>query len=392
MKGIYEQIAAYIDAHQEEMVQVLRNLVLLEGHYSEKENVEKAMDYYCDLLIKEGFTLEKHPVAANRAGVIVADLGKDRQKKPVLLSGHFDTVFMSGSWGEEPFREEDGKVYGPGVIDMKGGDVMALYVVKALNHIGFNERPIRLILVGDEEADHVGSNGDVEVIEGSRGCLCAFNMEFGDMQNRLVIGRKTQHTFHVKVHGVGGHAGNDVLTGRNAVLEAAWKMVEIAKLANMEIGTTITPSVVRGGENSSSIPDVCEFSVDTRLPSTEEIERVYKGIQNIVEHSYIEGTSAEYTVDVAKFQPYSETEGISRLFELVNSTALEVGMEPFGKVHRGGVADSGNIAAAGVPVLDGCGLVGEFAHNKKEYGILDVMYNRTKLLAYVITKLGTFEA
>ena len=373
------------------MNQVLMNLVNLEGHYAEKENVEKAMAYLCGLLEEEGFRLTRHEVAEDRAGVVTAILGEDRPGKPVLLSGHVDTVFHTGAFGSPACRIEDGKIYGPGVIDMKGGDVMALYIAKALNHIGYTERPIKIILVGDEEADHVGNNADETIIQESRGCICAFNMEPGDMKNRLVIGRKTQHTFFVSVEGVGGHAGNDVLTGKNALLEAAFKVVDISKLANLEIGSSVTPSIINAGRQSSAIPDHCEFAVDIRFNTPEEGQRLHEGIEGIIAHSYIPGTTASFRTDIAKFVPYNETEGIARMHDMVNDIARELGMPEFGKVHRGGVSDSGNIVAAGVPTLDGMGIVGEFAHNTREYGILQTMYDRTKLVAYTITRLEEYE-
>lgn len=391
MNNIYEEISSYIDLHREEMTQILVDLVNLEGHYTEKEQVEKAMDFYCDLLKQEGFEIHKFEVADNRAGIITALLGADRPGKPILLSGHFDTVYRTGAFGSPACRVEDGKIYGPGVIDMKGGDVMALYIAKALNHIGYREHPIKMILVGDEEADHVGNLADQKIIEESRGCLCAFNMEPGDMQNRLVVGRKTQHTFFVTVDGVGGHAGNDVLTGKNALLEAAMKVVDIAKLADLSAGSSVTPSIFHSGNQSSAIPDHCEFAVDIRFSTPEEGERLHRGIIQAIEHTYIPGTTAGYRIDIARFVPYNETEGITKLYNLLSGLADQLGMPKFSKIQRGGVSDSGNIVAAGVPTLDGLGIVGEFAHNLKEYGILQSMYDRTKLLTYAITHLNQID-
>ncbi len=388
MDNIYEKISSYIDSHRDEMNQTLVDLVNLEGHYTEKEQVEKAMDFFCGLLEQEGFEIQKFQVAENRAGIITALLGKDRPGKPVLLSGHFDTVFRTGAFGSPACRIRDGKIYGPGVIDMKGGDVMALYIAKALNHIGYKDHPIKMILVGDEEADHVGNLADQKIIEESRGCLCAFNMEPGDMKNRLVVGRKTQHTFFVTVDGVGGHAGNDVLTGKNALLEAAMKVVDIAKLADLPAGSSVTPSIFHAGNQSSAIPDHCEFAVDIRFSTLEEGERLHKGIIQAIERAYIPGTTSSYRIDIARFVPYNETEGIGKLYDLLSGLAAELGMPEFSKIQRGGVSDSGNIVAAGVPTLDGLGIVGEFAHNLKEYGLLQSMYDRTKLLAYAITHLN----
>ncbi len=388
MDNIYEKISSYIDLHRDEMNQTLVDLVNLEGHYTEKEQVEKAMDFFCGLLEQEGFEIQKFQVAENRAGIITALLGKDRPGKPVLLSGHFDTVFRTGAFGSPACRIGDGKIYGPGVIDMKGGDVMALYIAKALNHIGYKDHPIKMILVGDEEADHVGNLADQKIIEESRGCLCAFNMEPGDMKNRLVVGRKTQHTFFVTVDGVGGHAGNDVLTGKNALLEAAMKVVDIAKLADLPAGSSVTPSIFHAGNQSSAIPDHCEFAVDIRFSTLEEGERLHRGIIQAIERAYIPGTTSSYRIDIARFVPYNETEGIGKLYDLLSGLAAELEMPEFSKIQRGGVSDSGNIVAAGVPTLDGLGIVGEFAHNLKEYGLLQSMYDRTKLLAYAITHLN----
>ncbi|MBT9775681.1 M20/M25/M40 family metallo-hydrolase [Clostridium sp. MCC353] len=387
MSTQYEAIDSYIEAHKEEMNQVLVNLVNLEGRYDEKEHVEKAMEYFCGLLQDEGFELKKFDVAPDRAGIVSAVLGKDRPGEPILLSGHFDTVYRTGSFGTPACRIEDGKIYGPGVIDMKGGDVMALYIAKALNAIGYDKRPVKMILVGDEEADHVGNLADQTIIEESKGCFCGFNMEPGDMQNRLVVSRKTQHTFFVSVEGVGGHAGNDVLTGKNALLEAVLKIADMAKLQNLDKGSSVTPSIMHCGTQSSAIPDHCEFAVDIRFKTLEEGERLHKGIIQAIEHSYIPGTAASYRLDVARFVPYDETEEISKLCDFMNELASELHMPEFGKIQRGGVSDSGNIVAAGVPTLDGLGIVGEFAHNRKEYGILQTMYDRTKLLAYAVTRI-----
>lgn len=387
MNRQYEAVSEYIEAHKEEMNQTLINLVNLEGRYNEKEHVEKAMDYFCGLLEKEGFELKKTEVALDRAGIVSAILGKDRPGKPILFSGHFDTVYQKGDFGPAPCRIEDGKIYGPGVIDMKGGDVMMLYVAKALNAIGYKEHPIKMILVGDEEADHVGNLADQVVIEESRGCYCGFNMEPGDMRNRLVVGRKTQHTFFVDVNGVGGHAGNDVLTGKNALLEAVLKIADMAKLQDLGKGSSVTPSIIHSGNQSSAIPDHCEFAVDIRFKSLEEGERLHAGIIKAIETSYIAGTTASYRLDVARFVPYDETEEIAKLHHFMNVLAEEMGLPAFGKIQRGGVSDSGNIVAAGVPTLDGLGIMGEFAHNLREYGVLESMYDRTKLLTCAVLRI-----
>ena len=122
MEKLYEEIAAYIDSHREEMVEKLKELVNLEGHFEEKENVEKARDWLQKELEAEGFECRIREVAPDRAGILIGILGKERPGKPVMFSGHVDTVHHKGSFGgDNPCRVENGIIYGPGVLDMKGG-------------------------------------------------------------------------------------------------------------------------------------------------------------------------------------------------------------------------------------------------------------------------------
>ena len=118
----FQQIQEYIDSNRENILEMFRTLVNLEGHYKEKENVEKARDYVQKLLEQEGFVCRTREVAEDRAGTLIGILGEDRPGKPILFSGHVDTVFYAGMFdGPNPFHVKDGKAYGPGVLDMKGG-------------------------------------------------------------------------------------------------------------------------------------------------------------------------------------------------------------------------------------------------------------------------------
>ena len=172
-------IKAYVAEHKQEMLRFLIDLINLEGHYSEKTQVEKVRDFYQEALEEEGFQCRVVEVAPDRAGILIAELGADRPGKPIILEGHLDTVHRTGSFGgPNPCRVENGIVYGPGVVDMKGGMVIALYIVKALNAVGFCKCPIKVIAVCDEEADHVGNDGDKILTDacvggciGGAGCL-----------------------------------------------------------------------------------------------------------------------------------------------------------------------------------------------------------------------------
>ncbi len=387
-------IIEYIDSHQEEMIETWKNLVNLEGSFLEKENVEKVQAYLRSLMEAEGFRCWTEPSRPDRCSVLLGILGEDRPGKPVIFGGHLDTVHAKGSFGKEnPFYIEDGKAYGPGVLDMKGGVTIALYVAKALNAIGWNERPIKFMFAGEEEGDHVDTDVDLLFTEESRNAICAFNMETGHITNSLCVGRKTQYTFLATVHGKGGHAGNEFTKGHNAVHEAIAKLHDIIPLTNLDKGTSVTVSIINGGRegNSSSIPDLCKFAVDVRITNEAEGKRIRETVDSIMKRIYVEGTTTEYELQMAKLHEFEPNDQILALLGLVNKTATDNGFEPFGQITLGGASDTGSIVRAGIPALCSCGVIGEFNHNRKEYAVVQSLFDRTKIYAMTLLSLKELE-
>lgn len=388
MENQLAKIFTSIDEHKEDMVQDLRTFADLEGHFEEKDNVLKARTWLQQQLEKEGFACRFREVADDRCGIMIAELGMDRPGKPIIFSGHCDTVHYTGSFGgENPTVIKDGEIFGPGVLDMKGGLIIALYVAKALNFIQYKEHPIKLIVVGEEESDHVGNDGDKILTAESKGALCCFNMETGQMNNSLCTQKKSQFTYYLSVDGVGGHAGNDFLKGRNAINEAVYKIQKIIELTDLSVGTTVTTAVIKGGGHTSGIADHCEVVFDVRVTNENEAKRIMDSMYEITDETFIEGTKSKLTYYRAKLLPLQETKEAIRLLDFVNTVAKDNGFDEFGKVHLGGASDAGNMAAAGIPVLDNCGIIGQYAHNKKEYGIIDSLYSRAKIFAGTVLKI-----
>lgn len=388
MENQLAKIFTSIDEHKEDMVQDLRTFADLEGHFEEKDNVLKARTWLQQQLEKEGFACRFREVADDRCGIMIAELGMDRPGKPIIFSGHCDTVHYTGSFGgENPTVIKDGKIFGPGVLDMKGGLIIALYVAKALNFIQYKEHPIKLIVVGEEESDHVGNDGNKILTAESKGALCCFNMETGQMNNSLCTQKKSQFTYYLSVDGVGGHAGNDFLKGRNAINEAVYKIQKIIELTDLSVGTTVTTAVIKGGGHTSGIADHCEVVFDVRVTNENEAKRIMDSMYEITDETFIEGTKSKLTYYRAKLLPLQETKEAIRLLDFVNTVAKDNGFDEFGKVHLGGASDAGNMAAAGIPVLDNCGIIGQYAHNKKEYGIIDSLYSRAKIFAGTVLKI-----
>ena len=151
--ALLEKATAYIDSHREEMLAFWQKLVEIEGDITNKAGTDEVARTIAGLLESWGVPHEIVPM--EKAGdSLRAQWGEGREKEPVLLIGHMDTVFPKGTLAEVPFRVEDGKVYGPGVLDMKGGLVCALYALRALMEAGYEERPVRIAFTGDEEGGH----------------------------------------------------------------------------------------------------------------------------------------------------------------------------------------------------------------------------------------------
>lgn len=388
MNRYCDQINLFIDSHREEMVEKWRQFVNLEGRFDEKENVEKAQAWLRGEMEAIGFRCWTEPSRPDRCSVLLGILGEDRPGKPVIFGGHIDTVHPKGSFGkEDPFYVKDGKAYGPGVLDMKGGIIIALYAARALEAVGYKERPIKFVFAGEEEGDHVGTDVDLLYTRECQGAACAFNVETGHISNSLCVGRKTQYTFTATVHGKGGHAGNEFTKGHNALHEAVLKLHDMIALTDLEQGTSVTASVCHCGQNTSSIPDLCEFAVDVRLTNEKEGCRIREAVDAIMKRAYVPGTATEYQLEMAKLHEFEPNDQILGLLELVNKTAVENGFSAFGKITLGGASDTGSMVRAGIPALCSCGVIGEFNHNLREYAVVQSLFDRAKIFALTLLEL-----
>ena len=193
------------------------------------------------------------------AGTCLAAATPARALPPILLLGHMDTVHPVGSFPGGPFTRRDGCVYGPGVHDCKGGLVMALYVIRALQHIGYDRRQLRLALVSDEETGHsLSQMASVEFLERhAQGCGAAFTFESGLMNGDIVTGRKGGGVIRLTVEGIASHCGTAPEKGASAVREAARKVVAIEDLTDFS-RVTFNCGLIRGGSSVNTIPAHCD--------------------------------------------------------------------------------------------------------------------------------------
>ncbi|MCC0763364.1 M20 family metallopeptidase [Clostridioides sp. ES-S-0006-03] len=384
-----KEISKFVDENREEIISLWKEIVNIESYTNCKESVNKLAERLKCEFEKEGLDCDLID-AGNNGSTLIGTLGSNRNKKPIIFSGHMDTVFEIGTFGENPFKIMEGKAYGPGVLDMKGGIVISLYVIKALNKIGYKDRPIKIVFSGDEEIGHKDSNGGDIILKEAKGGLCAFNMETGLVDNSLCVGRKGRIGCNINVKGVETHAGNDFEGGRNAIEEMANKILQIQKLTNLEVGTTASVSIIKGGRVSNSIPEDCSIEVDLRFEKVEEMENVKKRIQEICEDTYIEGTSTHVDF-VSEMMPFETTEDVMKFHKFVNTVSKENGFGEINSKRLGGSSDASYLTIANVPAICSFGVKGEWNHTSREYALVDSMFERVKLISTIVLNLDKFD-
>ncbi len=383
-----DKINAFVESKREEMIETYKEVVNLESYHSDVIGVRNVAYRFMELFEAEGFKCELTHVGSDFSGpMLTGILGEDRPGKPIIFSGHMDTVHPTGKFGPNPFRIEDGKVYGPGVLDMKGGIVIALYAVKALNAIGYDKHPIKIIFAPDEEKLHEGANTAQLFLEAAKGGECAFNMETGLLTNDICISRRGKTEAKISVEGVSVHAGNDFYSGRNAIEELCFKVLEVRKLTSEENGTTASTGLISGGIASGTIPGHAECKIDLRSSTVPAMEAMKKKLEEICAKTYIEGTTTtlEFTQEML---PFEYNEGVGKLAAFVQKVAKEDGFADMPLKKIGGSSDAAYITLAGVPAICSCGIQGQFNHTEKEYAVLESLFTRTKLWADVIDHMA----
>lgn len=375
----------FVEDHRQEMLSFWQELVNTESGSSDQAGVGAVAKKVQKILADEGANIRL--VEFETAGtMLVGEMDANQSKSGVIFMGHMDTVFSTGTVAQRPFTIKDGKAYGPGVLDMKGGIVAFLYVIKALHAAGYHDCPVKVILAGDEEVGHENSNAAKQIIEEAKGYRAAFNCETGFVDNGIVVGRKGTARFIVEVHGVAAHAGNDPENGRNAILEMAHKVVAIQGLTNNEQGTTINVGVIQGGTVANAVPDYAKIIVDVRYTQPEALDKVTKQIHEIAAKVYVEGTRTIVTLKPG-IQAMQTTDGVKQLFALVAKTYEENGFGTPYQKKVGGGADSAYTVMAGVPTVCAMGVKGRRNHSPEEYAIVETLFERAKLLAACVLNL-----
>ena len=298
-------------------------------------------------------------------------------KDSILLLCHMDTVFPLGTLSKMPYREADGKIYGPGTLDMKAGIVISLAAIEQARKNGMT-RPVTLLCTSDEE---IGSESSRALIESlAKESILVLVLESALLDGSLKTWRKGVGEFHVKTKGRAAHAGGDHEKGRNAIEEMAHQVIAIQKLTDYSKQTTLNVGVIQGGTVSNVVPEEAVIEVDVRVMQPGEWERLEVEMQKL--KPVLDGTSIEITGSLNRPpMPFDET--MKATFEKARSIAAQVGIE-LKAGGTGGSSDANFVAPLSIPVMDGLGAVGEGYHSEREYIFADSLEQRVKLVSALL--------
>jgi glutamate carboxypeptidase len=299
----------------------------------------------------------------------------------VLLVGHTDTVFDDGTAAERPFRIEDGRAFGPGVSDMKGGLLAGFFATHALQDLGLDGfGHITYVCNPDEEIGSVFSGPVIRELAAEHDV--AYVLEGGRENGDFVSARKGVTDYTVTVHGRAAHAGVEPHKGRNAIAQAAALVTEVHALRDRWPGVSVNVGTITGGTRINVVPAACSFEIDLRAPDLRSLEDAEAEIERVCGTA----TIPDVTIDVRReswHRPMEKTPAVASQVERAIAFAAALGFE-LRDAATGGASDANTIAAAGTPVIDGLGPIGGDDHAPGEWLDLASIVPRTALVAALI--------
>ena len=380
-----KEIIAELNELESKYIKAWEEFCNIESPSKFKEGVDKAGSYIADLAKELGFDIEifEQPVSGN---VVCITMNSDINKKPIVLSGHMDTVHPVGSFGTPAVKMDDEKIYGPGVTDCKGGIVASLYAMEALLKCGYKNRPVILLLQSDEEVGSSLSNKATinYICEKSKDAVAFLNME-GTRIPHICIERKGIVNFKFEIEGKEAHSSKCATEGKNAILEAAYKLIEIEKIKDPN-GITCCTSIIKGGTTFNTVPGTCKFNVNVRFSTTAQYEEIKQKMQEIADKSFISDTKCTLTQNTFRTSMELCDKNVN-LYNKVNEIfeKWELPVLPLEK-HTGG-SDAADVTAFGIPCVDALGTVGGYIHSPDEYGILSSLKDAAKRAIAIICEL-----
>jgi len=377
--------AAVCQRESEWIVRFVRDFAMRESPSTDRAPLQLCGDWLARELTQIGGSVSRPPGGTHAADHVIARW--PGRQTPVLVIGHYDTVWPVGQLARMPIHEQDGKLFGPGVLDMKAGVAIATLAIRALTGAGAEtDRPaITLLVTSDEEVGSASSRALIEQL--AREHAAALVVEPALPGGAVKTARKGVADFELIVHGVSSHAGADPGAGASAIHELARQILALEQLANPARGISINAGVIEGGTRSNVVAERASARIDVRVSFLDDAAAITGALARL------QPSNPRVRLDVRgdfNRPPMERTAGVAKLYELARSVAREMGRE-LGEGMTGGASDGNFTAALGVPTLDGLGAIGDGPHALHEHVVVSELPARAALLAGLMARIGTWD-
>ena len=377
------QIFTALQARQPEIEKFIQALVEAESPSGDEEGSRAAVDLLVEVAdqLECVSGVERASVPGFGQHLVIRAFQAQSGAGQILLVGHTDTVHARGSLSERPWRREAGRIYGPGIFDMKANCVLAVEVLRVLSELKATPKfGVTMVLTCDEEVGSLSGWPLIEQVARSQQTRCAFVMEPPASGGRVKTSRKGTGIFAIKVEGKAAHAGLEPEKGASAILELARQTEQLHAINRSGSGITLNVGVVHGGTRSNVVAAEAEGEIDVRF-STEaeslEIERILSNLKPIDERTKV------FVSGGINRPPMERTAAVVELFEKARAIAAGLDFD-LGEAQVGGASDGNFLAAMGIPVLDGLGISGDGAHAVHEHIEADDIARRGAIIGALL--------
>ncbi len=362
-----------------EYLKIWEDVCNLESPTRNKAAVDAVADYFVRIAEERGWQVER--LSLEKAGdPVCITINPEADAAPVAFSGHLDTVHPIGLFPSPAVRFDEKNIYGPGVMDCKGGAVASLLAMDALCNCGFKARPVMLILQTDEEVSSVIS--DLRTIdfmcEKAKDAVAFINTE-GGTYGTAVIQRKGIMRYEFRVHGIAAHS-SVCFSAANAVTEAAHKIIELERMKD-EHGLTCNCGVISGGTTPNTVAEHCTFTADIRFATAEQMAFAEEEVRRIADTVFVKGCSCE-CVQLSRRPAMELCHRNEELLRRINEINGQVGLPLIAARPEPSGSDAAYTTIHGIPTVDNLGVVGDFIHSVNEFAEqTSLMYSARQMAA-----------
>jgi glutamate carboxypeptidase len=378
-----DSLLSYARNQQAKMTSLIRRFVECESPSDDPAAVTRFVELVSDTI--SPYAKVKTLPGRKFGRMMVAEMKLPGRKKTgqILALGHSDTVWPMGTLKAMPFRDAGGRLWGPGVLDMKAGIAFFIFAVQGLRELDVAV-PAKVVLQlnPDEEVGSEASRSLTEKNAAQSKAVLVLEPGTG-LTGKLKTARKGVGDFTVTVKGRAAHAGVDFGAGASAIVELARQINQIAGFTREDQGITVNPGVIAGGTRTNVIAAEARAEVDIRILRLKDAAVLEQRFREL--KPYDERCTVEVAGGLNR-PPMERSAGIIKLFNLAQKLGAEIGLK-LEESLTGGGSDGNFTAALGIPTLDGLGGVGEGAHAPNESILIDRMADRTALIGKLIAAI-----